>query len=178
MNTLGFAILLSVGTTANLIVSWRVSIKGGRYHGIYRFFSFESILVLVLLCAPVWFADPWKWNQLISWGMLVGSIPLPAYGFQALHAAGKPVGQFENTTTLVTTGIYRYIRHPLYVSLMLVGTGIFFKDISQTTAFCAMVNLLALIATARAEEREMLKKFGDEYAQYMQHTKMFVPFVV
>lgn len=178
MTTLEFIILLNAGTLVNAVVSWRVSIRASRYHGIYRFFSFESILVLVLLCAPVWFVDPFRWNQIISWVMLLGSIPLPIHGFRALYAAGKPDRQFENTTALVTTGVYRFIRHPLYASLMLVGTGVFFKDINFVTGICAFVNIIALMVTAKTEEREMLEKFGEEYERYMKRTKMFVPFVV
>jgi protein-S-isoprenylcysteine O-methyltransferase Ste14 len=162
MNTATFVIILAIGTITNVIFSWLFSIKAGRYHGIYRFFSFESILLLVLLCAPVWFAHPWKWNQLISWVMLFGAIPLPLYGFHALRTAGKPEGQIENTTALVTSGIYRHIRHPLYASLILLGTGIFFKNITPVTTACALLNLLALVATAKAEEHEMIKKFGDD----------------
>jgi protein-S-isoprenylcysteine O-methyltransferase Ste14 len=91
---------------------------------------------------------------------------------------GKPNGQIENTTALVTSGIYRYIRHPLYASLVLLGTGIFFKDITIATTICALVNLWAMAATAKIEEHEMLIKFDDEYARYMQRTKMFIPFIV
>jgi len=178
MNTATFVIILAIGTIINVIFSWLFSIKAERYHGIYRLFSFESILVLVLLCAPVWFAHPWKWNQLISWLILVGAIPLPIYGFHTLRTAGKPEGQIENTTTLVTSGIYRHIRHPQYASLILLGTGIFFKNITPATTACALVNLLAIVATAKAEEREMLKRFGDDYARYMQRTKMFIPFII
>lgn len=178
MNTTMFIVILVIGTITNIIFSWLFSIKAGRYHGIYRFFSFESILVLILLCAPVWFAHPWKWNQLISWVILVGAIPLPIYGFHTLRTAGKSEGQIENTTALVTMGIYRYIRHPLYASLVLLGTGIFFKDITLATATFALVNLWALVMTAKTEEHEMVKKFGDEYARYMQRTKMFIPFIM
>jgi hypothetical protein len=49
MTTQKFTVLLAVLTLVNIFVSWQVSIKAGRYHGIYRFFSFESILILVLL---------------------------------------------------------------------------------------------------------------------------------
>jgi len=178
MSSVIFIAILTAGTLANAWVSWHFSIKAGRYHGIYRFFSFESILVLVLLCAPVWFTDPLKWNQLISWGLLLGSIPLPIYGFRALRSEGRPIDQLENTTSLVTTGVYRYIRHPLYASLILGGTGVFFKDITVITGMCALANLVALIATAKTEEREMLKKFGKEYEGYMKKSKMFVPFTV
>ena len=172
-----FPVILVIGTITNIIFSWVFSIRAGRYHGIYRFFSFESILVLILLCAPVWFARPWEWNQLISWVILAGAIPLPIYGFHTLRTEGKSEGQIENTTALVTSGIYRYIRHPLYASLVLLGTGIFFKDITLATATFALVNLWAMVATAKTEEHEMLEKFGDEYARYMQRTKMFIPFV-
>lgn len=173
-----FCALLLIGSMVNIIFSWRFSIKAGRYHGIYRFFSFESILVLILLCAPVWFVQPLQWNQVISWIILLGSLPLPIYGFHTLRVKGKPKEQIENTTVLVTTGIYRYIRHPLYVSLILLGTGIFFKNITWITFACACINIAAITATAKTEEREMLQKFGDEYARYMKKTKMFVPFVV
>jgi protein-S-isoprenylcysteine O-methyltransferase Ste14 len=173
-----FVVILVIGTITNIIFSWLFSIKDSRYHGIYRFFSFESILVLILLCAPVWFAHPWKWNQLVSWVILVGAIPLPIVGFHTLRTAGKAEGQIENTTVLVTSGIYRYIRHPLYASLILLGTGIFFKDITPATATCALVNLWAMVATAKTEEHEMLEKFGNEYAHYMQQTKRFIPFIV
>jgi protein-S-isoprenylcysteine O-methyltransferase Ste14 len=79
---------------------------------------------------------------------------------------------------IVETGIYRYIRHPLYASLVLLGFGIFFKNITWMTAVCAVINLLALAATAKTEEGEMLQKFGDGYARYRKKRKMFIPFVV
>ena len=73
---------------------------------------------------------------------------------------------------------YRFIRHPLYASLLFLGTGIFLKDISIITALFAFVNFVALIATAKREEKEMIGKFGEEYIDYMQKTRMFIPFVV
>jgi len=178
MNVAVFVALVVIGTVANLAFSWSFSIRARRYHGVYRFFSFESILLLALLCAPVWFSDPLSWNQLISWALLIVAIFLPLCGFHTLCTVGKPEHQIENTTRLVTSGVYRYIRHPLYASLIILGTGIFFKNITLTTAMCALVNLVALVATAKTEEREMLKKFGEEYARYMERTKMFIPFVV
>jgi len=173
-----FIVQLSIGTILNVIFAWFFSIKGGRYHGIYRIFSFESILLLLLFCSPVWFANPWKWNQLISWTLLIGSIPPVVYGTLMLMRRGRPEGHLENTTVLVESGLYRYIRHPLYGSLALFGSGVFFKNITIATGVCAMVNLCAVFATAKTEEGEMLKKFGDEYARYMTRTKMFIPFIV
>ncbi len=177
MSTTSIGIFI-IGTIANSIFTWKFSIKAKRSHGIPRFFAFESILLLVLLNMPVWFEEPHAWNQLISWIFLIVSIVFAVLGFLLLRVIGKPQGDFENTSKLVTVGLYRFIRHPLYASLLFLGTGIFLKDISITTALFAFINIVALIATAKEEEKEMIGKFGEAYIAYMQKTRMFIPFVV
>lgn len=169
--------ILIVGTIANCIFTWKFSIKAKRPHGKPRFFAFESILLLVLLNAPVWFDQPLVWNQLISWIVILVSIVFAVLGFLLLRLIGKPQGDFENTTKLVTVGLYRFIRHPLYASFLFLGTGIFLKDISTITTLFAFINIVALVATAKQEEKEMIGKFGEEYISYMQKTRMFIPFV-
>jgi protein-S-isoprenylcysteine O-methyltransferase Ste14 len=166
-----------IGTLAVILFTWLFAIKAKRPHGIPRFFSFECILLLAILNVPVWFVEPLAWNQVISWLFLLASIIFAVWGFILLRMIGKPKGDFENTTRLVETGLYRFIRHPLYSSLLFLGTGTFFKDISILTAVLAFVNLIALIATAKTEEKEMIEKFGEEYINYMKKTKMFVPYL-
>jgi protein-S-isoprenylcysteine O-methyltransferase Ste14 len=166
-----------LGTVGIVLLTWQSSIPTKRYHGLYRFFSFECILLLAILNIPVWLVDPLAWNQILSWIFLVVSLFLAVQGFLLLRVIGKPRGDFENTTVLVETGAYRYIRHPLYASLLALGTGIFLKNVTTTTTVLALVNALALIPTARAEEKEMLVKFGVEYDDYMKKTRMFIPFV-
>jgi len=171
-------IILIVGTIANLFFAWKFSIKAKHPHGVPRFFAFESILILLLLNVPVWIDEPFAWNQLISWVLLILSLVFAVLGFLLLHIVGKPQGDLENTSKLVTVGLYKYIRHPLYASLLLLGTDIFFKDISITTTIFAIANAVALTATAKREEKEMINKFIDEYVVYMQKTRMFIPFVI
>jgi len=84
----------------------------------------------------------------------------------------------ENTTILIKSGIYHYIRHPLYCSLLLLGTGIMFKDPGNFQIVAGAVNIIALFFTAKIEEKEMLVRFGDQYVEYMKETKMFIPFIV
>ena len=170
--------ILVVATIALAVFNWEFSIKARRFHGIYRFFSFESIVILILINWRFWFIEPFSWNQLISWVLLFGSIPLAVEGFRLLRVVGKPQGQFENTSRLVTVGVYRYIRHPLYGSLILVGLGVFFKQVSLPGVVLALVNLGALIATAKTEEKEMVRSFGGDYERYMRQTKMFIPYVI
>ena len=107
-------------------------------------------------------------------------------GVHALRTRGRPnVGReaepnllaFEKTTQLVTSGIYRYIRHPLYSSLLLLAWGIFFKHPELTPLILAVTATAFLIFTAKADEAECIRFFGPPYQEYMQRTKMFIPYL-
>ena len=169
--------VLVSGTVLIMLFSWFLSIKHKRYHGIARFFSFESIFILVMLNTRVWFNDPFSLQQIVSWILLFSSIYFALAGFFQLRGMGKPTGgNFENTSQLVRKGLYGYIRHPLYLSLFVLGTGVVMKRPDFVTMSLGLINLLAVYITARIEEQEMIKKFGDEYRQYMTDTKMFLPY--
>ena len=173
------AAILIPGTIFIILFSWFLSIKHKRYHGIVRFFAFESIFILVLLNSPVWFKNPFAFHQVISWILLILSIYFAVAGFMLLNNMGKPQGgNFENTSVIVKTGLYKYIRHPLYLSLFLVGTGAMLKNPGLRQLLLGAVNLVAIWITARIEEDEMVEKFGNGYRDYMKETKMFIPYLL
>ena len=169
------------------IIIWlsRGSLRRRDTHGFYRFFVFEAILGLVLLNAGAWFRDPLAPRQLVSWGLLLASLLLAVHGFRLLHQVGKPDSNIEDptrlavekTTHLVRTGAYRYIRHPLYASLLALAWGVFLKAPSWPGGLLAGLATTAIYLTARVEERENVRTFGPEYADYMLETRMFIPFV-
>jgi protein-S-isoprenylcysteine O-methyltransferase Ste14 len=171
--------------TACLAYLSRASLAAPRSHGFYRFFAWVAILGLALLNVDVWFRDPFSWHQLISWPLLVASAYLAIAGVRLLRQRGEPDARrdevplvaFERTTTLVTTGAYHYIRHPLYSSLLFLAWGIFFKDPSWAGGLLALAATLTLVATARVEEAENLRFFGEAYRDYMKRTRMFIPFL-
>ena len=148
-----------------------------RAHGFYRLFAFEAILILFMLNVGYWFTDAFSAHQIVSWALLAASLSLVVEGFRLLRVVGKPKGPIEDTTTLVTQGVYMYVRHPLYNSLLILGWGIFFKRLSLPGGVLALVLTLSLVATARAEEAENLQRFGQEYAPYARTTRMFIPFL-
>jgi protein-S-isoprenylcysteine O-methyltransferase Ste14 len=170
-------LIFAAGSTVILWSSWRPLRQPGS-HGFYRFFAWEAILGLFALNLREWFTNPLAWHQLISWFLLFASLIPVIYGVLLLRQVGKPTDALEATTRLVTTGIYRYIRHPLYASLLYLAWGIFFKSPSLPEGLMAAVTTAFLYATARADENECLVKFGDEYASYMKQTKMFIPKLV
>jgi protein-S-isoprenylcysteine O-methyltransferase Ste14 len=173
-----------LGTGCLVYVS-RASLAVPRSHGFYRFFAWKAILGLALLSIDVWFRDPFSWHQLISWPLLMASAFLVIVGVRQLKQRGEPDARrddvplvaFEKTTTLVNTGAYRYIRHPLYSSLLFLAWGIFFKAPSWLGGLLVLATTLFLVATARVEEAENLRFFSQAYREYRKRTKMFIPFL-
>lgn len=167
-----------IGTILIILFSWSFSLKHKRYHGIPRFFAFESIYLLVLLNIRFWFHDPFCLKQVISWILLILSVYFGLAGFILLKNRGSSKGNFENTTVLVKSGVYSLIRHPLYFSLFLLGTGVMMKDPSVPAIILGVINFIAVGFTALTEEKEMVERFGESYKEYMKETKMFIPFIL
>jgi protein-S-isoprenylcysteine O-methyltransferase Ste14 len=178
-------VLFCLASIALLPLSWR-SLHRVRAHGFPRFFAFELLLALTLFNAPVWFRDPFSVHQWAAWILGAVSIALAVEGFRLLRQMGKPQPaavagtdlSFENTTQLVTTGAYRWIRHPLYASLLALALCAYLKNpLNLWTTLMTLGVGSSLLATAMAEERENVQRFGASYANYMRSTKRFIPFV-
>jgi len=178
------AAIFVLASAGILRLSWR-SLRFPRSHGFHRFFAVEFIAALVVLNAPHWFRDPFAPRQLASWFLLFGSIWPAVAGLRLLRAYGRPSREtsdptklaFEKTTALVVVGMYRYIRHPMYASLLGLAWGASLKDISAASIALALAASLSLLATAVAEERENLAQFGPSYAEYMKTRRRFIPFL-
>ena len=179
--------LFAAGSLILIVISWK-SLHHPRSHGFYRFFAWECMLGLFLVNVKFWFYKPLAWNQVIAWFLLIVCLIPLAFGVHSLRTRGKPTEHqragdasllaFEKTTTLVTSGIYQYIRHPLYSSLLLLTWGIFFKSPTLTGATLAILSTVFLVLTAKADEAECTHFFGSPYVEYMKHTKMFVPYIL
>ena len=172
--------------TLFLIYISRASLRAPRSHGFYRFFAWEFMLALFLINEKFRFQNPFAWYQLIARTLLIASLIPLAFGVSALKSRGKPTANregdpsllaFEKTTQLVTSGVYKYIRHPLYSSLFLLTWGMFFKLPSITGGTLTAVATLFLVLTAKADEAECIQFFGPAYNDYMKKTKMFIPYL-
>jgi protein-S-isoprenylcysteine O-methyltransferase Ste14 len=171
MIKLGIFILLSIF----LLI---FTLKRPHRHRFPRFFAFECIVGLVLLNARSWFQNPFSLRHVVSWIFLMGSLVLAIHGFQLLRIAGYPKNDIEDTTQLITTGAYRYIRHPLYCSLLVGGVGVFLKRPSLLGLIPFLLLAGFAFWAAKIEEEENIAKFDEEYRTYMESTKMFIPFLI
>jgi protein-S-isoprenylcysteine O-methyltransferase Ste14 len=182
----GAIITLAIFLVVSAVLAFvsRASLRTPKSHGFYRFLAWECMLALFLLVVDRWFRDPFSPIQLTSWLLMSVSVFLVVHGVYLLRHLGTPAKErqgepllsFEKTTKLVTQGAYRYIRHPLYSSLLFLTWGIFFKHPIALTGAVALFATGFLVATAKADERECIRFFGPSYEQYMKHTKMFIPF--
>ena len=168
-------VLIILGLGA-ILLSGRPRINPPSYR-FFRLLAFEVLLLLVYLNSPSWFLIPFSILQVFSWMLLLGSVVLAIHGFWMLRTYGQPLEGIETTTQLVDTGIFHFIRHPLYTSLLLFGWGVFLKAPTWTAAGLALGASAFLMATALFEEEENLERFGDVYADYREHTWRMIPFV-
>jgi protein-S-isoprenylcysteine O-methyltransferase Ste14 len=175
------AIFVAVTTVLGYLT--RGAIRAPGHHGFYRFFAWEAILGLLLVNSAYWEIEPPPRFEPLSALLLMVSLYLVAHGTLLLRARGRADGSrrdpallpFERTTRLVTTGPFRYIRHPLYSSLLFLAWGMFFKDTSWFAGALALAATAMLVLTGKAEERECVRYFGPTYREYMLRTRMFVP---
>lgn len=135
--------------------------------------------VLVYLLNPAWMA----WSQValpdeIRWlGALCGVLFI-ALIYWTLSNLGKNLTDSvvtRSTATLVTSGPYRYIRHPFYVSVALVIAAIAVLSANAFLALTGAATLALLVLRTPIEERKLLEKFGDPYREYVARTGRFVP---
>jgi protein-S-isoprenylcysteine O-methyltransferase Ste14 len=178
-------VLFVTGTAAIVWVS-RTSLRDRQSHGFYRTFAWEVILVSFVLNINYWFVDPFSPRQMIAWILLVISLLLIVLGVQAFRRQGNidpgradpTLVGVEKTTRLVSSGVYHYIRHPFYSSLLFLTWGIFFKHMTGIGFLLGILASLLLFITAKKEEAENTAYFGAAYQAYMQRTKMFIPYIL
>jgi protein-S-isoprenylcysteine O-methyltransferase Ste14 len=80
--------------------------------------------------------------------------------------------------TLVTSGIYKYIRHPQYTGLLLMSLGMLIEWATLPMLIMYPIMVVLYVRLAKKEERDMQSEFGNDYSEYMKKTKRFIPFIV
>ncbi len=168
-----------------IIIFSRRSLLFPRSHGFYRFLAWECILWLIIVNIGRWFTDPFSFTQVISWILLISSVIflIPAVNIfkktakQAENRPDSTLYTFEKTGELIQNGIYKYVRHPMYSSLLFVTWGACMKNPEENTIVVSIISTVFLYITAKIEEKENINYFGRKYEEYVNRTKMFVPFI-
>jgi protein-S-isoprenylcysteine O-methyltransferase Ste14 len=79
--------------------------------------------------------------------------------------------------TLVTSGIYRYVRHPAYLGAIILFAGIPVMFSSPLGLLVMLLLVPYLLHRIRLEESMMIERFGKEYEDYIRSSKKLLPFI-
>lgn len=170
----------SLGMKSRVQKIW--SEKADRFYRLgYNLFSlitFLPVLALVLLLPDLpLYSVPAPWSYLMISGQLLAILGLVAGILQTdvWHFLGlrQLVDQSGSTPKLVVSGLYRWVRHPLYIAGM-----VFIWLLPLMTVNRLAMNLgltLYLIIGAIYEERKLLREFGEAYQEYRKRTPMLIP---
>ncbi|MDQ3925593.1 MAG: isoprenylcysteine carboxylmethyltransferase family protein [Actinomycetota bacterium] len=159
-------------------ISWREE-------GLPTIIALRSSGLVLLLSVMAYLLNPrWmEWSSLslppwLRWsgaGLGAATLPLAYWVFRSLGKNITPTVETRENHELVTSGPYRWVRHPLYS----VGTS-FFVSLSVVAAnwFIGLGSLSALamlLVRLPKEEAKLIERFGDEYRVYMERTGRFLP---
>ena len=85
--------------------------------------------------------------------------------------------QIKKKHELITSGIYAFVRHPIYGGMWLMGTGMLMVSGSNSVILFIPLVLVAINHLARREEKLLTKHFGKKYLTYQKSSKKFIPFI-
>jgi protein-S-isoprenylcysteine O-methyltransferase Ste14 len=150
------------------------------YRLAYNIFAAISFLPILYLMATLpdqlAYAVPSPWSWVMLGGQLLSAILLLTAFLQtdSLSFIGlRQLFEEEKAGALVTRGLYRVVRHPLYTfGLLFIWLT---PTVSQNSLTVYIGATIYTLIGAYFEERKLLRDFGGEYAAYKQKTPMLVP---
>lgn len=104
--------------------------------------------------------------------LLLAGLGISAYHKQLFRREGANFMTFDEPTKFVTTGLFRYSRHPMYLGFViaLLGAALLYQaalsSLLLVTLFCFITDRWYI----RFEESQMLNKYGDAYQAYCHQT--------
>lgn len=191
---------LRLSTVAALWVAWcaihsllnsdgpigRTALLKGSFGRFYRiFYNLVAVASLALVCNLIPHSHEVRILQWSGWLVVVQAVVwavafyigylsfklFNVWTFLGLDVFRKP-HKVHTGNELVTWGIHGVIRHPQFLGgLMLLWT----RNLTDTDLVTNAVLSLYLIAGAKVEERRMLRKFGNQYREYMSRVPAFIP---
>jgi protein-S-isoprenylcysteine O-methyltransferase Ste14 len=149
-----------------------------RISGMLDLAGFAAVIVYVIL--PGWLA--WASLPFPLWVRWLG-VGIALVGFALLQWSQNTLGKNWSDTprmireqSLVTSGPYRFIRHPIYTAFILIlGSTLLISANWLVGLTWLGMTVLEVISRIGFEEHLMLEYFGDQYREYMEYTGRLLP---
>lgn len=152
------------------------------YRLLYNGFSILTFIpvmgIAALTKSPKLYAVPIPWAALMvlgellaAAGLVIALVQTDVWGFIGL----RQLGESRGPTPLKIGGLYRYVRHPLYLmGLVFIW---FFPYMTGTLLVFNLSLTLYILIGIFFEERKLRREFGQEYVAYAAKTPMLIPFL-
>ena len=140
-------------------------------------------LVLACLFAITWILDSFvlKYTTFLNHHLpLLIRIPLAVVllglsAYLAWKGLSTVFGEIREEPGVITTGVFGIVRHPIYLSEVLLYLGFLMLSLSLAAAVVWCIAIVFLHYISRCEEKLLLARFGEEYARYMREVPMWIP---
>ena len=150
-----------------------------------RFFNFRNVSIVMLILELLPHGSHWIFqennlsNTYITIGIIlcVSGLTLAIWSKKSLGRNWSGSPSIRDNHSLITSGPYKMIRHPLYAGLILTFVGLAIIGMHLYT-FILVLFIGKFVAKIIIEEKLMTEKFSQDYLDYKKQTKMIVPFVI
>lgn len=102
--------------------------------------------------------------------IIVAGILLIVFGWRQIYKARR-----QKESKLVTTGIYKYVRHPQYIGFLLLTLGMLLEWPTIFTVLLWPVLVVVYWRLAKEEDKEIEERFGKEFQEYKRRVPGFIP---
>lgn len=123
------------------------------------------LLYFLLLHNP-----PFPWLVYAGWVVLGVGLVFIALAIMTLRRKGQPKAEddFTRTTSVVDTGIYAVVRHPLYLGWLLMYAAVVLFSQHWLIVIMGALGIVCMVLISRDEDQHLVKKFGDRYRAYIE----------
>ncbi len=131
---------------------------------LYAYHIIAFVLLIYSVFLPLKLGTVWLYT-----GLPIALLGLAFYTMVMVSFATTPIDR-----EVMTKGLYRYSRHPMYLSSSLAYIGVGIACASWLFLLLSVAYTVLSLISAIAEERFLLKKYGDAYRKYMKRTPRWI----
>ena len=155
------------GIWIGIIVGWLVPMIRKRI--VYEIYEACGLGIYFSLLVLSW---GWKGMEIfplmyIGYALFVPAAAFVISSFVSLKHKGKPESGWEHTTTIINSGVFRVVRHPLYLGTAIWTVGIMLVVQSIPSTILGIIAIFCFWMASKKEDEFNIGKFGAEYQEYM-----------
>ncbi len=118
---------------------------------------------------------PWIPRMVLGGALFAVGLAVPLIASAQFRAADTDVRPWKPSATLVTTGLYRYTRNPMYAGMTLIFAALaLLADSVITLILLPPLMVLITAAVIKREEHYLEITFGDEYRRYKRSVRRWI----